>query len=237
MQIDDETLMALADGALDPAAAEDLRRRIADDPAAQSRLRQFQETRRLLSALRSPQAPAGAEDPLAVMIRKAAHQANPTPAPAPTAAPANLNRRPVLAAAAAVAVLAVGLGWWSLTGQPPAGSLPGSLGTAEIAALQTLPSGQVGTGDNGADLAMIASYRLADGAFCREFETEARTTLACRDGADWQVRLSHVADGSTQAYRPASGAETLEDQLATIGATQPLSTDEELQALQEQAAE
>lgn len=237
MQIDDETLMALADGALDPDTAANVRRRIADDPAAQSRLHQFQETRRLLSALRTPQtAPADTEDPLAAMIRKAAVGGggpdvalSPAPDTVVVPAAANLNRKPWFAAAAAAAVVALGLGWWNSTGQP---NVP-SLGAAEIAALETLPSGQLGIGAGQAQLAMIASYRLADGTFCREFESGGRTTLACRDNAEWDVRLSHVAAGGGQDYRPASGGEALEDQLAAIGATEPLSAEQEMQALRE----
>ncbi|UFS67889.1 hypothetical protein LO749_23115 (plasmid) [Paracoccus denitrificans] len=50
MQIDDKTLMALADGELDPARADEIRRAVAGDPDLQARLHRFEETRRLLGA-------------------------------------------------------------------------------------------------------------------------------------------------------------------------------------------
>lgn len=235
MQIDDETLMALADGELDSATAADLRARVDADPALQARLHRFRETRRRLSALRTP--PQAGADPLAARIRAAAaphpaHQAAPLRAEPLRRPTANLNRGPWRAAAASFLLVALGLGWWNWAGRPAAPALA----PAELAALQALPSGQVSAFEGG-EIAMIASYRLADGAFCREFETvsgqQARTVLACRAGGDWQARLAQTASTSGQDYRPASGAAGLEDQLSALGATEPMDAAAEARALAE----
>ncbi len=231
VQIDDETLMALADGEIDPLRADDLRRAIAADPALQARLHQFQETRRRLGQLRQTAPQDGSADPLAAMIRasvKPADAARVTPPP-----PANLNRRPWLAAAASVAVVALGLGWWNLSGSPA----PGGFSAAELAALDALPSGQVQTLEPGTDLAMIASFRLADGAFCREFETaqgqNLRAVLACRQDGAWTERFAAMSQDGGQDYRPASGEGTMDQALADLGAGQPLTPEDEAQALRD----
>lgn len=248
MQIDDETLMALADGEIDPPRADDLRRAIAADPDLQSRLHRFEETRRLLGELRqAPQPATATEDPLAAMIRAAAKSAPPQssaapqekpasfrPAPTPVAAaPANLNRRPWMLAAASVAVVALGLGWWEWSGVTG----PQGFSAAELAALESQPSGEVQAIEGGTDLAMIASFRLEDGAFCREFETsngdELRTVLACRDVDGWSERFASAMPEDSQDYRPASGEGSIDEALAALGAGDPLSPEEEAQALTE----
>lgn len=245
MQIDDETLMALADGELDPARAQALRHAVAADPALQARLHRFEETRRLLGGLRVA-GDTPAEDPLAAMIRAAVRPdpgtAPPIPAVAPPRlgaagqrppAPANLNRRPWLAAAASAAIVALGLGWWNWAGAP---AQPGFT-AAELAALDGLPSGQVQVLEGGAELAMIASFRASDGGLCREYETahatERRVVLACRGAEGWAERFAAVAQDGGQDYRPASGAATIDAAIAAIGAGAPLTPEDEAAALRE----
>lgn len=243
MQIDDETLMALADGELDPVRAQALRHAVAADPALQARLHRFEETRRLLGGLRMT---APDEDPLAAMIRAAvrpdAGAALPAEAATPPRlgaagprppAPANRNRRPWLAAAASAAIVALGLGWLNWSGAPAS---PGFT-AAELAALDGLPSGQVQPLEGGAELAMIASFRAADGGLCREFETQRvaarRVVLACREADGWAERFSAVSQDGGQDYRPASGAATIDAAIAAIGAQMPLTPEDEAAALRQ----
>lgn len=237
MQIDDETLMALADGEIAPPRADDLHRAIAADPDLQVRLHRFQETRRLVRELRGSAPDAGrGDDPLAAMIRASVTSAPPQQ-PVLTApmrpAPANLNRRPWLAAAASVALAVIGLGLWNWSDGPTAAGFS----QAELAALDTLPSGQVQALDGGGDLAMIASFQLPDGALCREYETAKddalRTVLACRDADGWTERFAAMSDDGGQDYRPASGDGTIDDALAQLGAGQPLTPDAEAAALRD----
>lgn len=251
MQIDDETLMALADGELAPARAEELRLLINADPDLQARLHRFQETRRLLGALRQDAAPT--EDPLAAMIRAAARPASQgaaqtvgqTAAQTAHAAnvhlgaanrvappPANLNRRPWLAAAASAVIVALGLGWWEWAGSPG----PDGLSAPELAALDSLPSGQV-EDIAGGSLAMIASFRASDGGLCREYETSQgdsqRVVLACRKGDAWAQRFAATSQDGGQNYRPASGDGSIDAAITAIGASAPLTPEDEAAALRE----
>lgn len=243
MQIDDETLMALADGEVEPARAAQLHRAIAADPDLQARLHRFQQTRSLLAGLRQDSV---AEDPLAAMIR-ASVKTGPQAAAAPHVAaphnahlgaadrvappPANLNRRPWLAAAASAAIVALGLGWWEWAGT----SAPQGFSTAELAALDRLPSGQVQPLADGAELAMIASFAARDGGLCREYETRdgqsLRMVLACRDDAGWTPRFAAISQDGGNDYRPASGEGTIDQAIAAIGADAPLTPEEEAAAL------
>lgn len=231
MQIDDETLMALADGELDRAEAARISAAIADDPEAQARLRRFTETRARLRAL-SAQGPASqADDALIARIRAAAAVLPAPAAPAPVPAAANSNRAPWAAVAAALAALAVGLGWWQM------GGAPDGLAQGEVAALDSLPSGEAVALEDGRELMVIASYRTADGAFCREYETARDASLtvgvACREGDTWQRQFASemtAADG----YVPASGdIAALDDWLAETGAGDPLTPEDEAAALAE----
>ena len=230
MQIDDETLMALADGELDRAEAARISAAIADDPKAQARLRRFTETRARLRAL-SAEGPAGqADDALIARIRAAgvAPQAPAAPAPAPAA---NANRAPWAALAAALTALVVGLGWWQI------GGAPDGLPQGEIAALDSLPSGGVVALEDGRDLTMIASYRTADGAFCREYETAQdaglTVSIACREGDTWQRQFASDMT-ATDGYVPVSGdIAALDDWLAETGAGDPLTPEDEAAALAE----
>lgn len=230
MQIDDETLMALADGELDRAESARISAAIADDPEAQARLRRFAETRARLKALSTEGPARQADDALIARIRAAgvAPQAPAAPAPPPAA---NANRAPWAALAAALTAAVVGLGWWQM------GDAPDGLPQAEVAALDSLRSGQATVLEDGRDLTVIASYRTAEGAFCREYETardaSLTVTVACREGGDWQRQFASdmvAADG----YVPASGdIAALDDWLAQTGAGDPLTPEDEAAALAE----
>lgn len=237
MAIDDEILMALADGELDPQEAARVSAAIADDPLAQARLRRFAETRARLSALRKSGGNAANDDDALIARIRAATLAPDTAArtvAAPTAT-ANRNRAPWAALAAALAAAVVGIGWWQMGGSPP-GSVP-TLTAAQIAALDSLPSGQGTALSEGGDLTMIASYRTADGTLCREYETargsEMTVSVACRDDGAWQMRFaSDIA--APDAYVPASGdLAAVEDWLAESGAGDPLTPEAEAAALAE----
>lgn len=226
MQTSDETLMALADGELSAEEAARVQTAVDADPALQERLRQFTETRRLLSALRPVGELADKDDPLVAMIRQA--QAAPAPQAAPPQPePANLNRRPWLAIAASVALAVVAVGWLGF-------NRDASLSAPEIAALDQLPSGESQPLAEGRTLTMIASYR-AD-ALCREYEISeggrAAVTVACRDGQAWQPRFTAEVALDADGYLPASGEiDGLDAALGALGS--PLTPEDEAAALRE----
>ena len=106
-----------------------------------------------------------------------------------------------------------------------------------VRALETLPSGQRQALEGG-EVATIASFRNADGEFCREFEVDRarRDTLvsvACRTETGWKTRFVVLAAGSQgTGYAPASALETLDAYLTGIGAGAPLSLEEEAAVLE-----
>ncbi|MDO5621493.1 MAG: hypothetical protein Q4G24_08495 [Paracoccus sp. (in: a-proteobacteria)] len=246
MQINDEVLMAFADGELDVAEAAQVAQAVAGDPALAARVDLFRQTRAALQAapeaspkdqaltdmIRATQAQAQdsrAADPLADQIRAAAaaattaHLAGRDPQIAanrslPT--PANRNWAPL--AVAASLVLALGIGW--LAGPWGNAPTPG-LEPTVIAALNSLPSGE-STGD----VTAIASFRTADGTLCREYETAAEIAVACRAGSTWENRFA-AAQVDSPDYVPASGEGNVDDFLASIGAGEPLTTADEQSAL------
>ncbi|MCZ0962512.1 anti-sigma factor family protein [Paracoccus benzoatiresistens] len=222
MQIDDETLMALADGELDQAEAARVSAAIADDPEAQARLRRFAETRARLRALTAETQAALSDDALIARIRAASAAPQ---AASPVPAPANANRAPLAAIAAALTAAVVGIGWWQMGGT--ASGLP----QAQVAALDSLPSGEATVLDDGRELTMIASYRTAAGDFCREYETAQGGALtvgvACRQGGAWQQQFASDITAA-QGYVPASGdISALDDWLAETGAGEPLTPEDE----------
>ena len=223
MQISDETLMALADGELDPGTAGRVQQAVASDPLLAARYERFVSTRQALAeaARARPVAQGetvGGDDPRQGVPAQALPQ------------PASLNRRPMLAAAASVALAVVGLGWWLWPDRGPAG-----LPVAELAALDSLPSGESRILEDGAELTMIATFNAEQGGFCRENETardaRIRVVLACREGAAWQERFAAVIEGEQSGYQPASGDVSLEAALTDLGAGVPLTPAEEAAAL------
>lgn len=250
MQIDDEILMAFADGELDAAEAAQVAQAVADDPALAARVDLFRQTRAALQAapeaspkdqaladmIRATQAQAKmqaqesrAADPLADQIRAAAaaattaHLAGRDPQIAANRSlptPANRNWAPL--AVAASLVLALGIGW--LAGPWGNAPTPG-LEPTVVAALNSLPSGE-STGD----VTAIASFRTADGTLCREYETEAEIAVACRAGSTWENRFAATQINSPD-YVPASGEGNVDNFLASIGAGEPLTTADEQAAL------
>lgn len=227
MQIDDETLMALANGALDPERARSVRRAVDSDPALQARLERLGESGHPLRERRpSTDNAAQAKDRLAAITRGATE-----PPKRPVVPTANRNRRPWWAAAAAalVALALLGYGWWQ------SGSPVTNLAQSEITALQELRSGQVRGLEDGTQLSMVASFRGDAGQLCREYETvrddTVRTVLACRGTQGWNQRFAAISRAKKGTFQPASEESSIDAALQAVGATQPLTDEEEAAAL------
>ncbi|MDH2325832.1 hypothetical protein QCN27_03015 [Cereibacter sp. SYSU M97828] len=206
MDITDETLMAFADGELAEPEASELAQRIAADPDLAARVAMFRQTRDMFAKMPADPVP----DALADRIRAMAEP------PALSNVVPMRRRVPLwqLPAAAAVA-LAVGLG---------AGlSLVPSGGT-DLAVLDSLPSGEARDG-----VTAVATFRIASGDLCREFEAGGMISVACRTDDGWQTRLA-VATGG-EGYAPVSGVEALDAWLAGVEAGDPLDPEAEASVL------
>lgn len=221
--LDDETLMAFADGELDPAAAAAIAAHRDTDAALAARIRMFEDTARLARRALDPIA----HEPVPLRLLAAAQAARP-------ARHRFISSRPLQALAACL-LLAVGLGAGYLVGHERRGGAADGLaglsacGDGTLSrALETAASGERRAVDKCVVVA-IASYRDDDGIVCREFQAslgvDPRRSLvagiACRDeGGGWRARVAIdlTAPGrAPDSYSPASGPRA-DDGLAPLRA-------------------
>lgn len=229
MDLDDETLMALADGEIDDEEAARLHARIGADPALSERYALFARTSTLArdAALADPEAVVPPD--LAARIRGMASTPDKGQNVVPLRRPA--SRWPALALAASLA-LAVGLA----AGLFLAPDAPGAAGPALTADLQerlgTLPSGAEAELPDGRRMTVVASFTDGSGAFCREYETAepglpGYVTVACRGDEGWSLRFAVARASDGTGYAPASSLEALDAFYAATDASQPLSAEAE----------
>jgi anti-sigma factor RsiW len=248
MPIDDETLMAYADGILSGEEARAVERAMAADEALAARVAALADARRAVKAAHA--APPAVPAELLARVRglaeaDARRRAAEGP---PKVVDLASRRRQVpfwqLPLAASVALVAGGLAGWLAA--PASGPQPGQaagFAVADLAdpaiagALDRVASGERVALEGGAELAAIATFRDGGGTLCREFEydRDPQTTLvavACRGEAAWDLRLAVVAPGAgADGYAPASSLETLDAFLSATGAEPPLSPEDERAAL------
>ena len=240
--IDDQTMMAYADGELDASDAARVEAALRDDPDIARRLLLFTRTR---DALRSAAA-ISRDDPVpeAVDLRaKAAIDAarrRGDDTVIPFARPERQSRAWPAAIAAGLAVAGF-VGGHALAperqGEASGGLRFAILDTSGVSeALSRVAAGERVPVEGG-EMALIASFRDAEGALCREFELDTAdlvtvVSVACRAGDRWTPMIAVVAgaDSDTQ-YAPASSLETLDAYLSAIGAGTPLSIEDEAVAL------
>ncbi|WP_291202773.1 hypothetical protein [Hyphomonas sp.] len=216
-KITDEMVMALADGELHGPEAELVREAIAASSTLQDQFDRYQESRRVLSSgfegLLDRPVP---EDMRKLVLEQTA------PGGAVVSLEAARVRRGRLfgfnflsqAAAAAVLLGAAALGGYQMGQNEPAtdgfvlaGLLPQD--SPISAALSAAPAGtsiEVG----GTEFLAVATYEIAEGQVCREFELSrdgsGAVGLACRVDAGWQVEVAalNVTGSTTGQFLPAS---------------------------------
>lgn len=250
MRYDDETLTAFADGRLDPATAAEIERALETDDALAEHIAALMESGAAVKALYAPLAEEPVPPALAAQVAGMIAAAEAREAKEAGVVPFRPRRRAPaanfwpMAAAAAVAAIIAGPAGYLLSG-PGAGPAPGAV-TAGLAIGAPLPAdlasllGSVPAGDErqvGGDgrLRLIASFRDAGGALCREFELDERTAVvavACRAGAeDWQITFAVNTPIAEEGFAPASSLASLDAYLEAISAEPPMTPDEERAAL------
>jgi hypothetical protein len=245
MVLNDETLMAFADGELGPVETGQVAAAIAADPELAARVAVFTKTRNAVAEAFALKPASQSADPLADRIR-ALSAAAATPPPAAQNVVAFPARRQVplwqLPLAASIALVA-GLGAGQFFMQPSSGGPVASaiLGDPNIlGALSSLPSGQRQGLESGAEMVVIASFANGDGDLCREFEYDqpngaTTVAVACRAAEEWQVQLAIAADAGEDGYAPASSLDTLDAWLTATDAAAPMSLEDETKALSDLA--
>jgi hypothetical protein len=216
-KITEEMIMALADGELHGPEAEVVREAIAEDSALRDQFGRYQESRQLLASgfeglLQRPVP----ENMRKLVLEEAAPGGAVVSLDAARARRGRLFGFDVLSQAAAAAVLlgAAALGGYQIGQNEPAADglvLAGLLAQDSpiSAALSAAPAGtsvEVG----GAEFLAVATYQVAEGQVCREFELNrdgsGAVGLACRVDASWQVEVAalNVAAGAKGQFLPAS---------------------------------
>ncbi|NJN37109.1 MAG: hypothetical protein HC794_08695 [Nitrospiraceae bacterium] len=201
MILDDETLMAFADGQLEPDEATRVAEAVAADPTVAERVALFSQSRLAVrDALgAAPPVPDALTARIRAMAEADARQRAVDTGPANVISLASRRRMvPVwqLPIAASIA-LGVGFlsGWTGAPSEQPGGLSIASLDNpALISALDTERAGARTQIGDGAEVAMIASFFDQDGSLCREFEhdTAGRTTVAvaCHRDEAWSVEFA-----------------------------------------------
>ncbi|MEI4232765.1 hypothetical protein [Roseovarius sp. D22-M7] len=229
MDIDDETLMALADGEITGDAAARLHTRIAADPELAARYCVFTQTAHWVNAAAREGPDAVVSTDLGARVRDMGAASRGADTVVPMRGPAPRWQPMALAASLALAV-GLSAGAVFMSGAPQTGPLDL---TAELKAqLGTLPSGRQTALPDGREVSIVASFTDGAGAFCREYETAADdatryVSVACRDGSDWSLRFAMATASNTTGYAPAASLEALDAFYAATDASPPLPEDEE----------
>lgn len=218
MRIDDETLMAYADGELTPLEAKRIEAAMAEDPALASRVARFRSVRRALRSAYDSVAAEPIPDRLRALLGEVAlhepiEELKTTPAPVVDLSAAREQRQtprfgpPAWAAMAASLVigLLVGRAFFAQEG-PFVGSAGNLYAGADLA--QALNTQLASQPQNAASATRIGvTFHARDGGICRTFvQNNAVSGLACREGQRWAVRVAVADHQNGGAYRQASSA-------------------------------
>lgn len=226
MTIDPETLMAYADGELDPIAAKRVERAIAADPGLAAQVEQHRKLAASLRAAFDPVAAAPVPPAIETALRDFATVVPLPPRPA-------RRERPLWIGAMAASLVA-GLLAGPLVLPRDTGGIAMRDGTAiasgEVArALDTqLASAPV------PDAAVRVGITFRDGAqrYCRTFESGATGGIACAGGKAWRIeRLYGGMSRQEGAYRQAGSPAA-----AMMADAQAMMAGDPLDAAAEQAA-
>ena len=205
--IDDDMLMAYADGELDEIGRARVERAVAADPALRARLEQQRTLRATLAAFYGPTAEEDVPERFRAMLDSKIVDFPAARARRTQAA------RPLwqsLAALAATLVLGIALGRTLLmpAGGPIAvengtmvaqGPLAVALDTQLASAQAPNAATRIGT-----------SFAATDGRLCRTFDSAALAGIACRGDQSWQLIMTGAGSGAPRTdYRQAGNANPL----------------------------
>lgn len=216
-EVNEERLLAWLDGELDEAAAADVARAVAADPALAERARR---ERALRENLRAAYAPVAAEaPPQRLLAALGAMQATPAPATTDNVAPLRPRtavqrvrdwRWPEWTALAASLFLGalIGTQFLRAPAQEPVRMRDGML-VAGSELMQVLDHNLAADARPGDALAVGLSFRDGEGRYCRSFAVQGAQPLgglACRSGDAWRVVALGEAERQDGELRQAASA-------------------------------
>lgn len=227
-EITPELLMAYADGELDAVTAKRVEKAVAADPAMAAQVERHRVLRAKLRAHFDPVAAAPAPDRFAAMLRPSATVVSLGAARAarqPKPPQSNWWRN--AGAVAAALTLGVALGVTSRSGLGGGGAF-GTDGGQLVAQGQMAKA--LDTQLASKDGFVRLSFRDAKGGFCRVFQADGRSGVACKGSDGWTIR-NYRSDGMAEKteYRQAGSAQVMAD-------AQEMMAGEPLDAAAEKAA-
>ena len=225
--IDETMLIALVDGELDEVSRRRIERAVAEDPALAARLDMHV---RLRERLADHYAPIEAEPVPAAMRALLQAEAKVVPLARPVAA----RRHAWMTGGAIAASLLLGLGIGHFSGGGGGGDGPVAVEQGTMVAQGELASAletQLASAQDSAPIRIGLSFRRKGGGWCRSFEGQAISGVACRQEQGWQVQQLVPGSGQETAYRQASSGDAR--LMATVDA---LMDGSPLDAAQEKAA-
>lgn len=200
MSVDDDKLMAFADGELAPAERAEIEQALAQDPALRERLAAHRRLRAHLS-----QAYAGAlDEPVPQRLRDIiespqAQEANAEIVQLAERRAATWSMREWVVMAASLAAGLV-LAFGAIGANPPMIAATNH-GLAARGALAAALDRQLAA-DESAAVRIGVSFRARDGAYCRTFDLTRKDVsgLACRRGGGWSLDMTaaHAAGGEVR---------------------------------------
>lgn len=229
MKIDDETLMAYADGELAGAERGAVEQALAGNVELRDRLAEQKRLRSTLTAHYGPVAAEEVPDRLLTLLGADREREGVTS----LAAARDRKRMPVWRTLGTIAAsLAVGL----LAGQfvPMGSGGPVAIDDGALVArgelADALETQLASTQPRDAATRIGVTFADRQGRFCRSFQAQAMAGLACRDEDDWKVLMtapSHT--GAAPQYRQAGSS-------LVLGAAQAMMAEAPLDAEAERAA-
>jgi hypothetical protein len=206
MAIDDEKLMAFADGELGPAERESVEQALSADPTLREKLAQQQRLRATLSDHYGPVAAEEVPEQLLAMLGVSGEKHD----VASLSAEREKRRRPLWRNLGAIAAsLAVGL----IAGQliPLQRDGPFSVEDGALIAqgdlAEALDTELASARRPGAPARIGVSFADRQGRFCRSFDAPAFAGLACHQDGDWRIMMTAPTDAATETqYRQAGSS-------------------------------
>ena len=220
MTIDDERLIAYADGECGAAERAEVERALADDPALRERLETHRRLAARLSGHYGPVAEAPVPDRLAALLRKP--EAEVIDFTSARVAKEQKKRLPgwggwgAIAASLAVGVLAGQLALPNRGGGSVVESHQGQLiARGELAKALDVQLASAQADD--AKVRIGVSFRDQSGQYCRTFDTGGLSGIGCRSAQGWNLPVTHSSGEAmaTGGYRQAGSGDALVLQAAT----------------------
>jgi len=215
MQLDDETLMAYADGELSPLEAKRIEVAMAEDKVLAARVARFRAVRRALRTAYDSVAAEPVPERLRALLgdvasHEPAEDRKPTVTNLSTVREERAARAfgpPAWAAMAASLVVGVLAGGTLLSQRGPFVGEPGNL-YAGADLTRVLDTQLASAPENAnAPTRIGVTFRNRDGDICRTFtQGNAVSGLACRDNRRWAVRAVVTSGEANGAYRQAGSA-------------------------------